>query len=252
MPRADHLSLTAHGLDMPSVDHMFNMNSLNASLDRLISGNPGTPTTRPLMGLWMNFVRLTDKALREYDAARVELMAYVDRYEEAWALSPYLRAIDHMENCVSAAHRAVLDARALRDNGFGRRAPQLTERQEHRLRYLRNTVEHTDERLIGNPARPASPVFQPRQPFALRLSNRTMIIGDDALTYKELVSAITKMYRTIEVIRGPSVRPGETWTNASLRTETGPREGSAAGRPGTIVMRPSQYTKELGRLIISH
>ncbi len=252
MPRTDHLSLTAHGLNMPSVDHMFNMNSLNASLDRLLAGNPRTLTNRPLMGLWMNFVRLTDKALREYDAARAELATYVARYEDAWALGPYLRAIDHMENCVSATHRAVLNARALRANGFGGRAPQLTERQEQRLRYLRNTVEHTDERLIGNPARPASPVFRPRQPFALRLSNRTMIIGGDVLTYKELVSAISKMYRTIEVIRGPSVRPGDTWVNASLRTETGPREGFAAAPSGAIVMRPSEYTKELGRLIISH
>ena len=247
VPRADVVSLTADGLDMPAVDHLFNKNSLNVNLDRWLGGNPGHPTDRSLMGLWVNFVRLTDKALREYDAARTELMAYVSARDGAVLhMSPYVRAIDHMENCVSATHRAVLDARALQTNGVGRKGPRLTEGQERRLRGLRNTIEHTDERLIGSTARPKSPVFQPGQPFSLRLANRVMVIGQDMLTYKELVSAMTKIYRTIESIRGPSVRPGETWTNASLRTDAG------APPPNAGSMQPTEYLKALSRLLISH
>ncbi len=84
-----------------------------------------------MVGLFMNFSRLTDKALREYDAARAELLAFVEPHGGLRA-SPYLRAIDHMENCVSATHRAVLNARALREGKIGRAAPRLTALQgEH-------------------------------------------------------------------------------------------------------------------------
>jgi hypothetical protein len=70
-----------------------------------------------LVGLFMNFSRLTDKALREYDAARAELLIYFTPVDGGLLrTTPYLRAIDHMENCVSATNRAVLNARALRVN----------------------------------------------------------------------------------------------------------------------------------------
>ena len=102
-----------------------------------------------MFGLFMNFSRLTDKALREYDAARAELLLYVSPHDGILRTSPYLRAIDHMENCVSAAHRAVLNARALQANKIGRAAPRLTPRQEQRLAFLRDAVEHSDEKLLG-------------------------------------------------------------------------------------------------------
>ncbi len=92
---------------MPAVSEMFNKNMLNVVLDRTLTGSSPVPSASPLMGLWMNFVRLTDKALREYDASRHELLSYVG-HAGGFRTSPYIRAIDHMENCLSAAHRAVL------------------------------------------------------------------------------------------------------------------------------------------------
>jgi hypothetical protein len=134
MPRADRISLTAGGLAMPPVDHLSNKGTLNFLLDRALSGIPaGLPPDRTMFGLFMNFSRLTDKALREYDAARAELLLYVSPHDGVLRITPYLRAIDHMENCVSAAHRAVLNAQALQANKIGRSAPRLTPRQEQRL-----------------------------------------------------------------------------------------------------------------------
>ena len=91
-----------------------------------------------MVGLFMNFCRLTDKALREYDAARAELLLFVSN--RGPRINPYLRAVDHMENCVSAAHRAVLNAQALQANKIGRAAPQLTQMQQPRLTSLRVPV----------------------------------------------------------------------------------------------------------------
>jgi hypothetical protein len=229
---------------MPSVDDMFNKNVLNVSLDRIIAGNPGTPTTRQLNGIFVNLVRLSDKSLREYDAARAELMAYVENYEDNWGINPYVRAIDHMENCIDATHRAVLNAAALRINGFGRKALKVTEHQERRLRFFRNTIEHIDERLIGTPRR-NRPNLQAADPFTLRLANKVMVIGQDSLTYRELVAIITKMYVTIEAIRGPSVRPGDVWSNAALRTDPRPVQRNST-------LRFSNHVKEFSRLVISH
>lgn len=231
---------------MPPVDHVSNMGTLNVLLDRTLSGLPaGLPADRTMVGVFMNFSRLTDKALREYDAARAELLAYVSSH--GWPTSSYLRAIDHMENCVSATHRAVLNAHALQTNNIGRAGPRLTQLQERRLAYLRNAVEHSDEKLLGKKKFKSSPPFDKVDPYSLRLANTSMTIGKNVLTYKELVSAMTKCHKTIEVIRGVATgMPGPNFPNAKLRTEQGIR----VARTGQL--QPSEYLKELSRLVVTH
>ena len=205
---------------MPAVDHLSNKGSLNVLLDRTLSGiPPGLPPDRTMIGLFMNFCRLTDKALREYDAARAELLLFISPHD-GLRTSPYLRAIDHMENCVGAAHRAVLNARALQANKIGRAGPRLTQLQEQRLAFLRNAVEHSDEKLLGMQKFKNSPPFDKLDPYSLRLANTSMVIGKNALPYKELVSAMTKCHKTIEVIRG---------------VPTAPRSASCWQRLGTVI-----------------
>ena len=134
MPRADHLSLTADGLKMPSVDHMSNRDSLNVVLDRTLSTIPADlPNSPMLVGLFTNFVRLTDKALREYDAARAELFSYLE-HSEWLQTGHYLRAIDHMENSASAIHRAVLNSSALRQLPSKGERPTSARRSSRRCR----------------------------------------------------------------------------------------------------------------------
>jgi hypothetical protein len=245
MPRADRLSLTADGLNMPSVDHMSNRGSLNVVLDRTLSGLPGLPKSPMLVGLFTNFVRLTDKALREYDAARAELLFYVEP-TEGLNTGHYLRAIDHMENCVSGIHRAVLNSRALRQHKIGRSGPRLTDRQETRIRDVRNTIEHSDEKLLGKRYR-NSPPFASREPYSIRMANTSVVIGGSVLTYKELVSAMNKMYRTIEAIRGVPSTPSPNLPNVRLRTEV-----STVTPSNGLTWRPSEYLRELSRLSVTH
>jgi hypothetical protein len=199
-----------------------------------------------MVGLFMNFSRLTDKALREYDAARAELLLFASPHE-GLRIGPYLRAIDHMENCVSATHRAVLNARALQANKIGRAGPRLTKLQEDRLAHLRNAVEHSDEKLLGNQKFKKSPPFDKVDPYSLRLANASMVIGKNVLSYKQLVSAIIKCHKTVEVIRGVGTgAPGPKFPNAKLRTV----------HEGKIVdanqLRPSEYLRDLTRLMVTH
>ena len=218
-------------------------------LDRTFSGLPaGLPPDQSLVGLFTNFARLTDKALREYDAARAELALYVAPHEGALRTSPYMRAIDHMENCISATHRAVLNALALQASKVGRSGPRLTALQEQRLSHVRNAVEHSDEKILGKQKFRGSPSFAAGEPYSLRLANRSMVIGNNVLTYKELVSAMSKLYRTIEAIRGvPTGTPGPNWSNVKLRAE---HPGGAPAQAGSV--RVSAYLQELSRLTVTH
>ena len=247
MPRADRLSLNADGLHLPAVDHLSNNRSLNVVLDRTIGGGPtGFPQSRSALGLLSNFVRLVDKSLREYDAARAELMSYVEPHKGSLRTSPYIRAVDHMENCVGATHRSVLNARALRELGVGGGAPKLTARQEARLAHVRNAVEHSDEKLLGKQKFNNSPPFCSGEPYSLRLANTAMVIGGLVLSYKDLFSAMTKMYQTVEKVRRvPTGTPGPHFPNAMLRTTVPPRAVQ-----GNI--RASDYLKELSRLSVNH
>jgi hypothetical protein len=244
MPRVDHLTLNTD-LDMPPVDDMSNKNSHNVLLDRIYSGVPADlRADRSLIGLFTNFARLTDKALREYDAARAELSLFAS--QGVLGTDRYLRAIDHMENCIGATHRAVLNARALRENKVGRSGPRLTELQERRLGAVRHAVEHSDEKIRGIPKNRKWPPFTAGEPYSLRLANRSMVIGANVLMYNELVSGMAKMYRTIEAIRGVSTgTPGPEWPNASLRTDPG-----TMPRPSSV--RTSDYLRELSRLSVTH
>jgi hypothetical protein len=80
-----------------------------------------------------------------------------------------------MENCVGAVHRAVLNAQALRANKIGRAGPRLTQRQEQRLAYLRNAIEHSDEKLLGKQKFKSGPPFDKADPYSLRLANTSMV-----------------------------------------------------------------------------
>ncbi|MGZ4531166.1 MAG: hypothetical protein ACXVXP_02310 [Mycobacteriaceae bacterium] len=247
MPRADRVKLDPNGLDLPPVDHLSNNGSLNVILDRVLAGGPtGFPQSPSALGLLSNFVRLVDKSLREYDAARAELTVYVEPHEGTLRTSPYIRAVDHMENCVGATHRSVLNAKALRELGVGRGAPRLTDRQESRLAHVRHAIEHSDEKLLGKQKFKSSPPFNSDEPYSLRLANTSMVIGRLVLTYQDLHSAITKMYRAVEKVRGVSTGiSGPNFPNATLRTTVPPRQ--VAGN-----MRASDYMKEVSRLSVNH
>ena len=123
----------------------------------------------------------------------------------------------------------MLNAKALRDNKIGRSGPAPTSRQDQRLAYLRNAIEHSDEKLLGKQYG-KSPAFDQVDPYSLRLANTSMVIGKNVLTYKELVSIMTKCHKTIEVIRrAPTGTPGPTFPNAQLRTDPGNPSDPARG-----------------------
>ncbi|WP_156392185.1 MULTISPECIES: hypothetical protein [unclassified Nocardioides] len=255
MPNAGRISLSAADLAMPTVDDLSNKGFQNVLLDRALGGGPVLRTnsaaaakrlTREHVSLFVNLTRLVDKALREYEASRAALINYLSPPDEQLRTTGYVVAVDHLENCISAASRSAVIIRALRERGYGRAAPRLTPTQEERLAFIRNAIEHSDERILGTFKSKKIRKFDSHEPIALRLANRHAVIGDESIRYIELSQDLRKFHRAIEVMRGVQTgAPGPNWPNMKLHTDFGVRPG------GTAVMA-SDYLRELSRLIVTH
>jgi AcrR family transcriptional regulator len=191
MPRPSKVRVIA----MPDLSQLGTGSLLAVLLDMTLGRVPG-PTQHPESGMWINLVRLTDKALREYEGARgeLELGEWLTARHDSPRLSSYFRGIDYLEDCVVTTHRAVLHASELRKSGWGIGAPTVTSRQEQRLRLARNGVEHTDD-WLGNKR------IKEGQVHTLTPIDRRMQIGKEQLTYRELASCIEKLYATVFKIR---------------------------------------------------
>lgn len=100
-----------------------------------------------------------------------------------------LRAIEHLENCIDATYRAVLNAKALRNKNIGRGAARLTDNQRANLKAVRDAIEHSDERLLKLSKGPLRPWFQQGQPFSLFVTNTKISIGEHELTHRQTVSS---------------------------------------------------------------
>src|SRR5690242_5503814 len=75
---------------------------------RMFGGSARPPLADTVKGhqLLFNLTRLSDKAVREYVAARAAAADYAASRPDSIGLRPYLHVVDHCETCVNAFHRA--------------------------------------------------------------------------------------------------------------------------------------------------
>ncbi|MCO5300360.1 MAG: hypothetical protein M9886_10425 [Candidatus Nanopelagicales bacterium] len=177
---------------IPDLAGLFDKNILNLALDALFGTWRG-PKEHPHNRIWLNMVRLSDQAVREYQAARVALGAYGAKGHQGH-LSPYYLAIDHFENAVSAVHRATWDADTL--NGVGEWSLSLpSQGVRDNVADVRNAVEHIDERLKRGSVEPGIPIYLHPLPEFLQIDRHQ-------LTYADLADCVTIAYQNLERVRG--------------------------------------------------
>lgn len=111
--------------------------------------------------LAMNFVRLTDLAISEYEAGRAAFGAYYGpdlQHPERASVAVVTRALGHFETCLTAAHRAIQHCRRLRcydgtPPSLRSRLPSryrvLKGRADDKLEAFRNMIQHLEARLLG-------------------------------------------------------------------------------------------------------
>jgi hypothetical protein len=181
---------------MPSLSHLDSKNSLNALLNmffggRGISGHPG-------QGLLTSCVRVTDKTVLEYEAAREALTLWISTPNNV--MSPLFRTIDHLETCIESLHRVSLFADRLRrlDSAPSidkTKVPREAERQQ--IRRARDAIQHADRDIMAG----ATGAPTGRSVALLPMEDR-LEVGMDEVLYEDLARWIEQYHDLVrELIR---------------------------------------------------
>src|ERR1700674_652951 len=177
---------------MPDLGHL-QAGSLRLHLTALSAIGHEPVQTEPDRAYVFNLVRLSEKALNEYSAARSNFREFVHR---GASIEHLMRCIYNLETCVNAAHRGFEFFEALRRDGvepYGRSTmAELTRAQNvvrwlvDDLRTLRDAIEHRDDRLRGTRPAEDSASLLPRDSF--------LVIGGARLSYRELARAVEALF----------------------------------------------------------
>jgi len=136
---------------------MPNLSGLDSRLSRLLitAVLVGDPGVTPKEALYRrNFVRLNDKALNEYQAARLAQIKLIECGGSEFLAGGwewFLRFIGHFENCINATSRLI----RMIDRILGERGALAVPRTQRRLieacsksiLEIRNAIEHMDEAI---------------------------------------------------------------------------------------------------------
>jgi hypothetical protein len=129
----------------------------------------------------IGFVRLVDKAVQEYEAARGMLDSYLSTRPRTFSF--ILRAVGHMEPCLNAVARAVRFVDALRSSRGGPRIPKnlscLSSSAKGRIQGIRDAVEHMEERVLTDRIVSGEPV-------ALVLEDGHVELATERISFVEL------------------------------------------------------------------
>jgi hypothetical protein len=147
--------------------------------------------TEPGYLLLINLVRLSDKAVHEYEQMRLTCEDFAANARHG-KFGGYYTAPNHAETCISALHRAILYANgARREKGLPtidkNRLPREFEVRE--LRSLRDMIQHTDQEITGGNIHLGDPPF-------LAFSETQISLGSSSITF----STLAKWLRQIDAV----------------------------------------------------
>lgn len=153
------------------------------------------PKDRTAYALVMNFVRLADFAIIEYELAR-EAMHRFKETTESLALSQVIRAMGHYEVCVSTLKRAIDHLKAIRGH---RTVPQpLKDLLPRGIKVLSGTVEgqvtdmrHAIQHLV---TRIMSGEILPGQMHALVVRANDIELGSYKIRHSDLAEWLKELH----------------------------------------------------------
>lgn len=170
--------------EMPDLSRLEKQVSLNVALNATFRA--AGPIDRNARSLWLNYIRLVDQMIWEYEAARNELQEYVDTTN----LSPLFRAIAHMETLVNTMRRAILFARRMRrhkDSPKIEKLSVLSGSAGDRLVAIRNAIEHLESTILnGEIAR--------GEPTTLLVQSDRIELLEHEIYYVELADWATELH----------------------------------------------------------
>lgn len=129
---------------MPDLSDIASPVMLDYTLNAILRG--AGPTDPKALAYLNGFIRVTDKALLEYEAARAVLDLFCVSRNRA---SLYLRAVAHLETCIHSLKRAQRFLQrlkgTLRRPGMPRENRKLVAKRWDAVTKLRDAIEHMDE-----------------------------------------------------------------------------------------------------------
>jgi len=134
------------------------------------------------------FVRLQDKAIKEYGQAREALFEFSSKpfRWRSWA-----DFTNHIENCINAAERMFNLFERLKSESISRSFPkelrQYIEKQSHYLVGVRGAVEHIDKEIAQDKLNPGKPIA-----LVVNTSGDGLVISDYELHFQELANLLAK------------------------------------------------------------
>jgi hypothetical protein len=150
---------------------------------------------------FLNFIRLVDKTLLEYEQARLYLQRYVDSHNRT---SLFMRCVDHMENCVDSLHRSFLHLHGLRTSIYRERQrtneplPQIhkhelpTSGDRKRIDNIRDAIQHMDDRI--SKGRAGADIA----PIGLNVKSDSIELAHEEIYFTELASWIEQVHNVAE------------------------------------------------------
>jgi len=181
---------------MPDLSHLDTKNSLNAILNRMFGG--GGISGHTGQGLLTSYVRVMDKTILEYEAARAALTDWI--ITPNTTMTPLFRAIDHLETCVDSLHRVSRYAERLRRlesaPAIDRlKLPHASERDQ--IRQARDAIQHADRAILQEQRGEAA-----GHSVALLPMDRGFEVGGHEIRYADLARWIEKYHALVrELIR---------------------------------------------------
>lgn len=172
--------------EMPDLSRLDTKLSLNVALNATLRA--AGPLDRNARALWLNYVRLVDQLIWEYEAARHALQNFVDTPNNT--LSPLFRAIAHMETLVNTMRRAIFFARRMRrhkDSPKIEKLNVLSGSAGDRLVEIRNAIEHLENKILKGKIAQGEPTT------LLVQSDRLELLGHEIL-YRELADWAVELH----------------------------------------------------------
>ena len=165
------------------------VHSHGVALNRFFRG--GGPKDPIAYGLWMNFTRLVDVVVREYEFARIELANSRDL-----SFPRVLVAIGYYESLLTTLKRCINHLKALRryyathpslKNLLPGNVGVLRSNVEGRITGMRDGIQHLEGQLIRG-------CIQKGEPLCLTPSTDGVVLGNLKISYTEIAKWIRELH----------------------------------------------------------
>ena len=148
------------------------------------------PTDYATRAMVSTYVRVTERAVEEYEMARTQFSEFTNRPSNGHFFSLF-RASDHLESCISHVDRACNFLRAMPKRAeIAGLIPDLAvmiKANRQRIAILRNATEHLETRLMKGKISEGDYVM-------LCLGEDSCELERRSISYEELASWLTEMH----------------------------------------------------------